>query len=64
MHKHYRHYESEFGQFIDELKRQHPDIEDKQREAYAIWWDKPPLDLEEMERDRESEIRMKPYVYS
>jgi len=56
-------YESEFAEFIDEFKRQHPDIEKKQREARAMWWDKPPLDLEEIERERMSEVKLKPYVY-
>jgi hypothetical protein len=60
----YRRYESEFEQFIDELKRQHPDIEGKQLEAHAMWWDKPPLELEEMARDRMSEVKPTAYAYS
>lgn len=56
-------YESEFAKFINEFKRQHPDIEIKQREARAMWWDKPPLDLEEMEHERISEVKLKPCVY-
>jgi hypothetical protein len=59
--RHHRHYESEFGEFIDDLKRKHPDIEKKQLEAHAMWWDKPPLDLDEMERERKSSVEWKPY---
>lgn len=62
--KRYHRYESEFEQFINELKRQHPDIEDQQREAHAMWWDRPPLQLEEMQRDKMSEVRPRPYAYS
>ncbi|RJG04360.1 DUF3460 family protein [Noviherbaspirillum sedimenti] len=56
-------YESEFTQFIKQFKRQHPDTEKKQREARALWWDKPPLDLDEMARERMSDVKMKPYEY-
>jgi hypothetical protein len=62
--KRYRQYESEFEQFLDELKRQHPEIEDEQREAHAMWWDRPPLEQEELARDKMFQPRLEPYVHS
>ena len=35
-------YESEITQFLRELKTALPELEAKQREARAIWWDKRP----------------------
>jgi hypothetical protein len=55
-------YESEVSRFINELKHQHPDLEVKQREARALWWERPPIDLEEMERRQQSEVPFKPYL--
>lgn len=56
-------YVSEFEQFLDDFKRQHPTVEKQQREGFAIWWDKPPLNLKEMEREKMSEVKWDPYPY-
>jgi len=61
--RHYQNYESEFSRFIQELKQQHPEIEEKQREGFAMWWDKPPLELDELERDKMSEVKPRAYPY-
>lgn len=61
--KYNRHYESELTEFINDLKQQHPDLEKKQREARAIWWDKPALTPEEVQRASSPDVRMKPYEY-
>lgn len=61
--KYNRHYESELTGFINDLKRQHPDLEKKQREARAIWWDKPALTPDEVQRAATSDVKMKPYEY-
>jgi hypothetical protein len=61
--KYNRNYESELTGFIKELKQQHPDLDKKQREARAIWWDKPPLTPEEVQRASVSDVKLKPYVY-
>jgi hypothetical protein len=55
-------YESDLTRFIRELKSKQPDLERKQREARAIWWDKD-LDREQLARWRESKVPQKPYVY-
>jgi hypothetical protein len=55
-------YESDLTHFIRELKRRQPDLERRQREGRAIWWDKD-LDPEQLKRWQESKIAQKPYVY-
>ncbi|MCS7101869.1 MAG: DUF3460 family protein [Burkholderiaceae bacterium] len=55
-------YESDVTRFLRELKEKRPEIERKQREGRAIWWDKQ-LDLEELRRQRESELPTPPYAY-
>lgn len=59
----YRHYESDFEKFLKKFKQQHPNIEKMQREARAIWWDKPSLSMEEIDRATIPEVKLKPYVY-
>jgi len=58
-----RHYESDHTRFIRELKQQKPDLEQEQRKARAIWWDKRPRDLAERERMDEGRVPQAPYVY-
>jgi hypothetical protein len=55
-------YESDLTRFIRELKSKQPDLERRQREGRAIWWDKD-LDPEQLKRWQESKIAQKPYVY-
>lgn len=55
-------YESEITRFIRELKQKNPQIEAKQREGRALWWDKT-LDLDELRRQRAARVPQKPYVY-
>jgi len=55
-------YESDLTKFIRELKNKQPDLERRQREGRAIWWDKD-LDPEQLERWQESTVPQKPYVY-
>jgi hypothetical protein len=55
-------YESDLTRFIRELKSRQPDLERRQREGRAIWWDKD-LDPEQLKRWQESKIAQKPYVY-
>ena len=55
-------YESDLTRFIRELKGKQPDLERKQREGRAIWWDKE-RDAEQIERWQESKVPQKPYVY-
>jgi hypothetical protein len=55
-------YESDLTRFIRELKSKRPEIERKQREGRAIWWDKD-LDPEQLRRWQESKVPQQPYVY-
>jgi hypothetical protein len=55
-------YESDITRFIRELKSRQPDLERRQREGRAIWWDKQ-LDLDQQRRWRESKVEQPAYVY-
>ncbi len=55
-------YESEITQFIKELKAQNPELERKQRDGRAIWWDKN-LDRDELERQQQARVAQSGYVY-
>jgi hypothetical protein len=56
-------YESDITRFLNELKRQRPDLDGEQRRARAIWWDKDPVDLEQARRQAESRVPAKAYPY-
>lgn len=55
-------YESEITQFLRELKTALPELEAKQREARAIWWDKQ-LNREQQEGFAEARVPQQAYVY-
>jgi hypothetical protein len=55
-------YESDLTRFIRELKEKQPELERKQREGRAIWWDKE-LDPDQLRRWQESRVAQQPYVY-
>jgi hypothetical protein len=55
-------YESDITRFLKELKAKKPDLERKQREGRAIWWDKE-LDREELQRQQEARVAQQGYVY-
>jgi hypothetical protein len=57
-----KEYESDITRFLRELKQRKPDLERKQREARAIWWDKA-LDPDEQARFERSSVKMPGYVY-
>lgn len=56
-------YESDFTRFLNELKKKRPEIETDQRKGRAIWWDKDPVDLDQVQRLQQSRIPQKPYPY-
>ena len=58
-----RHYESDHTRFMRELMEKRRDLQDKQREARAIWWDKDPRELEADVERAKSRVPMRPYVY-
>ncbi len=55
-------YQSDITRFIEELKQKKPDLERKQREGRAIWWDKQ-LDWDELKRAQDSRVPQQGYVY-
>ena len=57
-----KEYESDITRFIRELKTKDPDLERKQREGRAIYWDKQ-LDSDELRRWKASNVPQQPYVY-
>lgn len=55
-------YKSEVTQFLDELKRQRPSLEDEQRAGRALLWDKQ-VDRGAQAEYREARVPQQPYVY-
>ncbi len=55
-------YESDITRFLRELKQDRPQLDAQQREARAIWWDRP-QDQETLRRHRASHVAQPPYVY-
>jgi hypothetical protein len=55
-------YESDITRFIRELKQKNPHLDQAQKEARAIWWDKP-QDQKTQQRNRESRVPQQAYVY-
>jgi hypothetical protein len=55
-------YESELTGFLRALKQDRPQIEDKQREGRALWWDRRP-DPDDLQRWQASRVRQGAYVY-
>jgi len=55
-------YESDITRFMRELKEKKPDLERRQREGRAIFWDKQ-LDLDELKRWQASRVPQQGYVY-
>jgi hypothetical protein len=56
-------YESEMTQFLKDLKKQNPKIEEEQRQGRARLWDRPEIDLDTLERDKASRVKQQAYVY-
>jgi hypothetical protein len=56
-------YESEFTQFLKDLKAERPEIDAEQRKGRAIWWDRDAIDLEQSRRLKESRVPTRAYPY-
>ncbi|HEY4316865.1 MAG TPA: DUF3460 family protein [Herbaspirillum sp.] len=61
--KQFNLYESEATQFIAELKKKNPNLEEEQRAGRALLWDKTPINLDNTEREKSSRVKQQPYVY-
>jgi hypothetical protein len=55
-------YVSDFEQFLKDYERQHPELADDRMRGWYIWWDHR-VDLDELDKQRQSEVRAKPYHY-
>ena len=55
-------YKSDVTQFLDELKTQRPSLEEEQRAARALLWDKA-VDREAWANYAAARVAQKPYVY-
>ncbi|MEO5701358.1 MAG: DUF3460 family protein [Casimicrobiaceae bacterium] len=58
-----RLYESNLTKFIRELKVERPELDREQQNGRAIWWDKPPRDLDERRKMDEGLVQQQAYVY-
>jgi hypothetical protein len=56
------HYQSEVTQFIDQLKKQDPKLEARQREGRGLLWDKN-IDRVEQREQQSSRVAQGAYVY-
>ncbi|MBC3906649.1 MULTISPECIES: DUF3460 family protein [Undibacterium] len=56
-------YESEATNFIKDLKKANPALEQSQRDGRALLWDKQAIDLDTQKRNQESRINQQAYVY-
>lgn len=57
-------YQSEFTQFLNELKTEQPDIEAGQQAGRALLWDQAPLTTEDQRRAKVAKLKQRAYVYS
>lgn len=62
IHKTKGAYVSEFEQYMNAFLKRHPDVVEDQERGWYIWWDHR-LDLDEVQKERASEVPQKPYPY-
>ena len=55
-------YVSEFDQFMGDFLARHPEVEEDRKRGWNIWWDHR-VDLDELDKQRENELPVKPYRY-
>lgn len=56
-------YESEHTKFIREWLENHPEERLEQQKGRALWWDKAPRTLQEIEQDVRAQVPAKAYYY-
>lgn len=56
------HYMSDATQFLNQLKKEHPELEAQQRAGRALLWDKT-VDRTQWQDFDAGEVAQKPYVY-
>ncbi len=55
-------YVSDTTQFIEQLKREHPQLEAEQRQGRALLWDKS-ISRDDQKAFKDARVAQKPYVY-
>ena len=55
-------YQSDATQFIESLKRQDPQLEERQRQGRGLLWDKP-IDRDQQAQWNAARVAQRPYVY-
>lgn len=55
-------YVSEYEQFLEQYKEQHPGVEAGQHRGWKIWWDHR-QDLDAADRQRGDSVPTRPYYY-
>jgi hypothetical protein len=61
--KQFQRYESEATQFLNNLKKSNPAIEQGQLKGRSLLWDKAPINLDTRAEISEITIPQQPYVY-
>jgi hypothetical protein len=61
--KQFQLYESEATQFLNNLKKNNPALEEAQKQGRSLLWDKGPIDLDTSRRNADSKVQQSPYVY-
>lgn len=56
-------YESEHTLFIKALKEKNPGMDERQQQGRALLWDRPPISLDEQQRQLASAVKQQAYVY-
>ena len=55
-----KEYVSDFGQFLNDFMREHPEVKRDQELGWRIWWERP-VDPRSIDRERQAEL--KPTAY-
>jgi hypothetical protein len=53
-------YQSEITLFLNELKKNNPQLEEQQQKGRALLWDKAPINLDERQRELASTVPVEP----
>ena len=59
----WKHYKSDVTEFIEQLKRDRPTLEEEQRAGRALLWDRH-IDRGVQSEIQESRVPQQPYVYA
>ncbi len=56
-------YESDHTRWMREWLARHPQELDEQKKGRALWWDKAPQSIDDMQRSSAAKVPTKPYYY-